>query len=138
MNAYFSFFDETKSFNPIDSQHLFNTEQSNFAYLNSVFNKTLNDSQYIKDEALNLNYFLANVDYYFGSLCLQSDLGAYRFQKGLFLMLADPSDGTETQVTPNNESRNYNHRNSTLSSVLINTALLVGSQKSGNNAQNIF
>jgi len=138
MNAYFSFFDQAKTFNPTDSQHLFSADQSNFAYVNRIFNQTLGDSQYIKDKALNLNYFISNMDYYFGSLHLQNDVGAYRFQQGLFLILADPSEAAESQVTPKNELRNYEHRDSAIISTLVNSLLLVGSQKSNNAANNIF
>jgi MOLPALP family lipoprotein len=138
MNAYFSFFDQSKSFTPIDSQHLFSAEQSNFAYVNQIFTKTLGDSPYIKDKALNLNYFISNLDYYFGSLRLQNDIGAYRFQQGLFLMAVDPSGGIEDQVTKKNELRNYDHRNSAIISTLVDSLLLVGSQKSNNAPNNIF
>jgi len=105
LNAYFSVFDSTKEFSPKDNQHLFSEELNNYQFLSEAYKttQTLGDTSYIKDKAINLNYFISNLDYYFGSLTMNDKTSAYRFQQGLFLIFNDPSENYQ-------ERNNYENR----------------------------
>jgi len=125
LNAYFSLFDGIKTHEVKDSHHLFADDKDNFAYMAQIADQTqtLGQSAYVDNQAINLNYFLANLDYYFGSLYLENKTGAFRFIQGLFLLLNDPTSVEDAS------DETYQSRQSSISSVLFEMILFIGTQQ---------
>jgi len=123
VNAYFSIFDSTKEFEPKDNQHLFSVDKNNYEFLSEQYSKikTLGETSYVKDKAINLNYLVANLDYYFGSLKMNDKTSAYRFQQGLFLLFNDPSENYK-------ERNSYDNRPSFLTDRFFDTLLIFGAK----------
>ncbi|ATG97210.1 MOLPALP family lipoprotein [Mesoplasma lactucae] len=121
-NVAFQKLDQYKDYEPIDKEHLFDAKIKNYDWLNTFSDTAINDqtSPVLADKALNINYFVSNLNYYFGKIQDADDQATYRLQQLLFLLFNDKSDKQE------NKNINYGVQNSTLLSHIYNIGFGIG------------
>ena len=94
-NVYFQQFDSLKSYQVLDHQHLFSASEDNYTFLSDLRDVKVSDSVVFKDQGLNLNYFVANLDYFLGSLQNFNQESEYRLEQLLFLLFNDASNPSQ-------------------------------------------
>lgn len=119
-NVYFQQFDRLKSYQVVDHNHLFSASEDNYTFLSELSNVKVSDSVVFKDQALNLNYFVANLDYFLGSLQNFDQTSEDRLEQLLFLLFNDASNPSQ-----NGDPYYFDKESSTLEH-LLNVGLGLG------------
>ncbi|WP_031543113.1 MOLPALP family lipoprotein [Mesoplasma photuris] len=89
-------FEYDKAFQPIDSLHLFNGEESNSEFLNRMyFGREESFNDYLKNEdfQLNIKFVLKELSYYLGNINKDKDPNGYILQRGINILF-----GVQTEV----------------------------------------
>lgn len=94
-NIYFQQFDTLKSYQVVDHNHLFSATKDNYTFLSELKDVKVSDSAVFKDQGLNLNYFVANLDYFLGSLQNFNQASEDRLEQLLFLLFNDASNPSQ-------------------------------------------
>jgi len=94
-NIYFQQFDTLKSYQVVDHNHLFSATKDNYTFLSELKDVKVSDSVVFKDQGLNLNYFVANLDYFLGSLQNFNQASEDRLEQLLFLLFNDASNPSQ-------------------------------------------